>query len=443
MCWFGTLGLAMIVSAAPVTTDLDRAPTPRDVRAKLAKRFNFTGVQPNTSLKDGLDILANTFEVTIQFDTEAFRTHLSIQEPESMTLSLPKMDQVPFRTALRAMLDQTASDYLIDPDGAIRVVPAAAYTERLLKQRLTGSLERRPLNQVLRDLADRFSVTIIVDERRAGERVKAPVSADFNDVPLGTALTQLADMAELRAVGMGRSIYVTTPENAKNISAAPLDPRVASAVGLSRKVREKLESNVTLDGFEANTPLKEALGFISERYGIQIMMELDPLKKERDIEDPDAQPVRLNKVVNVPLRMVVQTLLKQASAQHVVDPDGVLWVVPASANVAERILKHPVCEAVQRKPLADALHDLSDRYGVSIVVDERRAGDKARAVVTADLQDVTLTEAVRILADLAELKAVAVGRSLIVTTGENARKLAAEEQRKPSVPPATMDRVSE
>lgn len=443
MCWFGTLGLAMIVSAAPAVTDVDRSPTPRDVRAKLNKRFNFTGVQADTPLKDGLDILANTFEVTILIDKEAYRTPRSGQDPETLPLNLAKMDQVPFRTALRAMLEQTSSDFLIDPDGIIRIVPEAMYTERLLKQPLTESFERRPLNQVLRDLADRFSVSIVVDERRGGERVKAPVSADFKDVPLGTALTQLADMAELKAVGMGRTIYVTTPENAKDISAAPLDPRLASAVGLSRKVREKLEDKVTLDGFERNTPVKEALGFISERYGIQIVMELDSLKKEREIEDPECQPIKLPKVVNVPLRMVLQTVLKQASAQFVVDPDGVLWVVPASASVAERILEHPICEPVQRKPLVDALRDLSDRYGVSIVVDERRAGDRARAVITADLQDVTLKEAVRILADLAELKAVAVGRSLIVTTAENARKIAAEEQYKPSVAPATMEKVSD
>jgi hypothetical protein len=441
MCWFGTLGLAMIVSAAPVTTDLDRSSTPREVRAKLTKRFNFTGVQADTPLKEGLDILANTFEVTILIDKEGYR-NIRTQDPETLPLNLAKMDQVPFRTVLRAMLEQTSSDYLIDSDGTIRIVPEAVYTERLLKQSLTESFERRPLNQVLRDLADRFSVSIVVDERRAGEKVKAPVSADFKDVSLGTVLTQLADMAELRAVGMGRTIYVTTPENAKSVTAAPLDPAQAAAVAPSRKARERLESRVTVDGFEPNTPLKEAIGFLSERYGIEIHMELDALKQERQIEDPESHPVKLRKLVNVPLHTVLQTLLKQVSAQFVVDPDGIVWVIPASENATDRILKYRLCEAVHRKPLTEVLHDLSDRYGVSIVLDERRAGDRARAVVTADMEDVTLQEAVRILAELAELKAVAVGRSLMVTTAENARTIAAEE-RSPSAPPATMEKVTD
>src|SRR5262249_20432064 len=144
----------------------------------------------------------------------------AVNEPENLPLSLPKMDRVLFKTALRAMLDQTKSDYFIDQEGIIHIVPEVAYFDRVLKQRVAGSFERKPLNEALRHLGDRFDMTIVLDERRAGEKAKTPVSVAFKDAPLGTAITQLAEMTDLKVVRMERSLYVTTRENAKILNEA-------------------------------------------------------------------------------------------------------------------------------------------------------------------------------------------------------------------------------
>ncbi|HWY85798.1 MAG TPA: DUF4974 domain-containing protein, partial [Gemmataceae bacterium] len=70
-------------------------------------------------------------------------------------------------------------------------------------------------------------------------------------------------------------------------------------------------------------------------------------------------------------------------------------------------------------PLEEVLTELSDRTGVTIVIDTR-AKDKARTPVSARFQHETnLATAVRLLADMAELKLVVVDRVLYVTLPSN------------------------
>ena len=56
---------------------------------------------------------------------------------------------------------------------------------------------------------------------------------------------------------------------------------------------------------------------------------------------------------------------------------------------------------------------------MNIVLDGR-AGDKGRTPVTARLTDVPLDNAVKVLADMADLTPVVVGRVLYVTSKDNA-----------------------
>ena len=58
-------------------------------------------------------------------------------------------------------------------------------------------------------------------------------------------------------------------------------------------------------------------------------------------------------------------------------------------------------------PLHEALQQLSDLSGISVVVDGR-AGDNAKTGVTATLNNVPIDTAVLILADMADLRPVAL-----------------------------------
>jgi hypothetical protein len=85
----------------------------------------------------------------------------------------------------------------------------------------------------------------------------------------------------------------------------------------------------------------------------------------------------------------------------------------------------------EKRPLEDALRELSELTDVSVVLDASRAKETARLPVTATFKNVAVDTAVRLLADLAELKMVRVDNVLYVTTAENAARFpSAREERK-------------
>jgi hypothetical protein len=94
--------------------------------------------------------------------------------------------------------------------------------------------------------------------------------------------------------------------------------------------------------------------------------------------------------------------------------------------------------------LAEALQQLATTTGYSIVVDGR-AADKGKTPVSATLTNVPVDTAVRVLADMADLKPVQVDNVFYVTTPENAArfqaglpdlKLAGPQMNKADGPPA-------
>jgi hypothetical protein len=83
-----------------------------------------------------------------------------------------------------------------------------------------------------------------------------------------------------------------------------------------------------------------------------------------------------------------------------------------------------------KKPLNEAIDELAKTHDFNIVIDSKVADDIKATSVTANLGNVPLDNAVRLLADAAGLKVVLVGNVLYVTTRENAKELEAEEQKR-------------
>jgi hypothetical protein len=140
-----------------------------------------------------------------------------------------------------------------------------------------------------------------------------------------------------------------------------------------------------------------------------------------------------------PLKAVSVAYVLQKVLDHVPNTDATyvnrghfIEITTKEAREAEvspdpdRGTKFPLVTAdFAKQPLEDALKELSKVTGYNIVLDAR-AGDKARAQMTADLVDVPLDTAVRILADMADLKAVLLDNVLYVTAKENAENLQSE-----------------
>lgn len=135
---------------------------------------------------------------------------------------------------------------------------------------------------------------------------------------------------------------------------------------------------------------------------------------------PCTYQVRGNQLVIVPaylppLRPGVNPLDPPA------DEEGGVPNLPMSV-VYEQIYGGVVAVTADRKPLADILADLRRQTGANIVLDPRcTAATGEKAPLTISLSDVRLYDALRVIADMAELKLVYAGNIYYITTPINAR----------------------
>jgi hypothetical protein len=173
-------------------------------------------------------------------------------------------------------------------------------------------------------------------------------------------------------------------------------------------------------------PLKDALVFLGDRFGVSITVDREAFKAI-GIQDIDSQNVSLSRVSNMKIGEILQLLLSPVAGNYQ-EQDGVVIVVPQEHMVAEHQLRRPVDAAFDKIPLTEALDRLSASLGVSVVVDGRVA-KQAQSAVSGTFHNVPIDTAVRLLADMAELKMVAVDNALYVTSNENAQQLRREQHR--------------
>ncbi len=76
--------------------------------------------------------------------------------------------------------------------------------------------EDTPIREALMRVTERTSFNVIVDSSLK-DKVKETVTAQFNNVPVYTAVRLLANMADLSMVKLDNVFYLTTPEKAKRL----------------------------------------------------------------------------------------------------------------------------------------------------------------------------------------------------------------------------------
>jgi hypothetical protein len=291
--------------------------------------------------------------------------------------------------------------------------------------------------------------------------ISAPAVADKAE-PIEKMIEQLKQIAELtkqlddpkfevRQLASERLIRIGQPavEPLKQLlTTGKLNLEMATRIesilkGIRREqgaasFRKKLAERVTLDtGLGPNAQLRDALEFFAERYDISILVQ-DEAFQAIGVPAPGDSAVQLPKMTNVPLRQVLHMLLSQirgdehrgtfliredhievTTTRHA---NPVLWIGQARQGV-------PVVSCdFEREPLAEALRQLSESTGISVVLDPR--SDKARKTVSAALDNVPLDTAVGLLADMADLKAVSLDNVLYVTSRENAKELEVEKEKR-------------
>jgi hypothetical protein len=196
-----------------------------------------------------------------------------------------------------------------------------------------------------------------------------------------------------------------------------------------------LEETIDTKDFGNPMALKELMGLLYEKFAakgkeLPILINEAAIKKVGGTaEDWEAKPVRLPVY---PKRLSVALVLRIALGQietfeatYLLRQGGV-EILPAKHATPAHLLKCQVQGAFVKTTLEDVLQDLAYQTGASVAIDPR-AGEKARAAITATFRnDTTLEAALRMVAEMAELKLVVLPGGLFVTTPEHADKVLKE-----------------
>jgi len=216
-----------------------------------------------------------------------------------------------------------------------------ANLELLHKLQKTVTLERgidhkTQLKDALEFLRDRYNITFLLDRPafKRGPQQKpidiAPVEMPrTKDVGLDTILWLLLKQ-QGATYEIKRGIVHVVPASRAPRTILPRTPRQKEA---AKAVREKLKTPINLpNGVDANTPLKDLLEFLGDVGQINIVVDFQAFK-ERRIEVMEDQPVKLPKLVGVPLAKVLEMVLKQVGGGTYEIPDNLLLIVPPPDKV--------------------------------------------------------------------------------------------------------------
>jgi RNA polymerase sigma factor (sigma-70 family) len=222
-------------------------------------------------------------------------------------------------------------------------------------------------------------------------------------------------------------------------------PRVTTLRELHQRLRAPVEG--LAQGIPEGTTLQEALNQLTDLTGVPIRIDQAAFRAALQ-NDPNAgrqlaeTPAHLAPPKpGTPLAAALDELLTglPEAATYLVKGAQIVVVPlePYKVTDVERepsqvglsvspLLRERVRVNVEEQPLAAALKELAEAAGANIIIDVRLR-DKAKTPVSACLQHVPLETAVRLLCDMADVKAVPLDNVLYITTAENAEKLLREE----------------
>lgn len=217
-------------------------------------------------------------------------------------------------------------------------------------------------------------------------------------------------------------------------------------------IHQNLQTPMDLKDFQAPVTLKEFLGnfydtLTAQGRGFPIVVKGESFKEEFPDEFPDGTSVYDNTVVKFPgftKKMAAGQLLGAALAQIKTQNAtfliraGQVEILTKSQAGKEHLLNQTFWADFKNVSLENALDELGDLTGVSVVLDGRAKDMKKTAITARFRNDVAVQDAVRILAEMADLKLVHLPTGLFVTTVEQAHKFRKElkDIYEPSVPGA-------
>jgi len=200
----------------------------------------------------------------------------------------------------------------------------------------------------------------------------------------------------------------------------PLPPvKKGAAAPAHVRIRDVLNNPITLNYIAKDVPA--ALAHLRERTGVLFILDA---AARRELNTPAAEnpPPVVLKATNVPLRNALNAALTQQRLGYAVVGETVVITTEKAAGSLR--LRQLVQIDVGGAPLKTVLQHLSADTGVSVVIDPRLSATKVgNEPITLNVQEVAVHDAVRLLAEFANLKAVQVGNVLVLTSPENAARM--------------------
>lgn len=189
----------------------------------LDQTIETKGLQERVKLKTALEYFYEKFggKLPIVVDREAFphADHADGNPYEAEVILPPVPSKMLMSTALRLVLSQVGkgnATYLVR-QGVVEITTLEnARASRRLQETISARFVKRPLSEVLEELANENGVNINLDPK-VGKKADTPITAAFRNSPLEDALVTITESAGLKFVPLVNSIYVTTPEKAKRI----------------------------------------------------------------------------------------------------------------------------------------------------------------------------------------------------------------------------------
>jgi tetratricopeptide (TPR) repeat protein len=126
------------------------------------------------------------------------------------------------------------------------------------------------------------------------------------------------------------------------------DPATLQSI---RNLKNKLSRPVDLEkGLDANTPLREVLEFLTDRYDVTILIDVGAFKAEGKVEDVEVAPIKLPRMKGVSLATVLRLITGQIDGTYLIRRDYIEITTGARA-VAEKVLRvYPVADIVTPIP---------------------------------------------------------------------------------------------
>jgi hypothetical protein len=204
-----------------------------------------------------------------------------------------------------------------------------------------------------------------------------------------------------------------------------------------------LDMPVEMQSFQGPMSFKDALRDLHDvlaKKGLElpIVVNVEAFKTE----NPDAPSIYDTQIIfpRWPKKMPIGLVLEQMLAKF--NPPNATYIIRRSSIVVttmndaspDNLRQVPIQAGFNRRPLAEVLDELSDITGMDIWLDSR-LGDKAKTPVTARFRNCGLDDALLVVADMADLKAVFLSTGFYVTTPANAEKIKQELKSRPKLPP--------